>query len=327
MSNSGQSKKVSDISSNRKQVLKEFGIFAVDILYNAVVIIVLVVLIRSFLISPFRVIGASMSDTLRSNEFILIDKLSYRLGEPSRGDAVVFKPPITNKYSYKFEKEVTTDAEGIGMLDLTLLHTPKNVIYCQNGFTALFWFCLDSVEGGDIVFFQPSGNSNEDEMTWQYAERRTVTEEEDNAKRLVFQGKANRSYLVRIYDVEGPEFFVKRIIGVPGDTLKIENGRVYLKSQQTDSFVELDETYLNEENRDHTYFNQTVQQDEIVVPEGVYFVLGDNRNHSNDSRSWFAPIDQKYTPYVPLKNISGRVLVVLWPPQSTRIIPNGVLEQ
>ena len=81
---------------NSKELLKEIGLFVADILYNAVVIIILVVLIRSFLISPFRVMGASMEDTLYSNEFILIDRLSYRLGIPERGDAVVFRPPITN---------------------------------------------------------------------------------------------------------------------------------------------------------------------------------------------------------------------------------------
>jgi signal peptidase I len=62
-----------------KKFLKELGLFVADILYNAIVIIVLVVLIRGFLISPFRVVGSSMSDTLQNKEFILIDNSVMRL--------------------------------------------------------------------------------------------------------------------------------------------------------------------------------------------------------------------------------------------------------
>ena len=91
-------RKASRRKSDRREPLKEIGLFLSDILYNAVIIIVLVVLIRSFLISPFRIIGSSMADTLQNNEFILIDKLNYHLGKPDRGDPIVFLPPITNKY-------------------------------------------------------------------------------------------------------------------------------------------------------------------------------------------------------------------------------------
>ena len=53
-----------------KRPLKEIGLFILDILYNAVIIIILVALIRSFIIAPFKVVGSSMSDTLKNNEFI-----------------------------------------------------------------------------------------------------------------------------------------------------------------------------------------------------------------------------------------------------------------
>src|SRR3989338_1314182 len=85
---------------------KEAALFLLDILYNAAIIIVLVVVIRPFIISPFRVVGSSMADTLHSKEFIIVNKFTYALGEPKRQDIIVFRPPISNKYSPKFEEEI-----------------------------------------------------------------------------------------------------------------------------------------------------------------------------------------------------------------------------
>lgn len=308
-----------------RRILKELGLFLVDILYNAIIIIILVILIRTFLISPFRVVGSSMADSLHSNEFILIDRLSYRLSEPNRGDAVVFKPPITSKYPHKFEEAVTTDENGAGVLDLSDLRTNKNVIYCQNAFVKSFWFCKDRVHKGDLVYYRPIQNkSNSDfELSWKNAQKKEVSEEEIKNKKLVINGTANQSYSIRIYSASGPEYFVKRIIGIPGDTVKIENGRVYIKYVGTEDYIEIEEDYLNEENRNNTYFNQKMADNSFLVPEGSYFLLGDNRNHSNDSRSWFSPIDQEHVPYVLARNISGKVMIVLWPLQDVRFIPSA----
>ncbi len=84
--------------------------------------------------------------------------------------------------------------------------------------------------------------------------------------------------------------FVKRVIGVPGDTVEIQRGTVILNS------IPLDEPYIT--RRD------TGNMGRVTVPEGGYFVLGDNRRASNDSRSW-GP--------VPTENIIGRALVSFWP--------------
>lgn len=306
-----------------KRILKEVGIFAADILYNAVIIIILVILIRTYLISPFRVVGSSMADTLHSNEFILIDKLSYRLNEPERGDPVVFKPPITNKYPQKFEEVVVTDESGQGTLDFESLVTNKSVIYCQNKLTKSFWFCKDKVKEGDLVFYRPisSDTTSRFDTTWQTYEKENIASKEIESQKFIINGEPNKSYLVRIYSENGPEFFVKRIIGIPGDEIKIDNGRVYLKTPQSSDFIEIDEKYLNDENRNNTYFSQKMESNTIKVPEGYYFLLGDNRNHSNDSRSWFSPIDQEYSPFASKESLNGKVLVVLWPLSGIRFIP------
>lgn len=310
-----------------RQFLREAAFFVLDILYNALVIIVLVVLIRSLLISPFRVIGSSMADTLQSNEFILIDKLSYRLDEPRRGDPVVFRPPITNKYPHKFEEAVILDARGNGELPLDSLQTPKPVIYCQNRLVQAFWFCQEKVGAGDLIFSLPyAAGQPLSESAWQQAAFATVSDEDVARGKLLFSGAPDRAYRVRIYDDAGPEYFVKRIVGIPGDTLKIENGQVYLKTAGTDDFIALEEPYLNAENSRHTYFNQHVGVNTFTVPDDQYFVLGDNRNHSNDSRSWFSPITEDHTPFVARRNLSGKVLVVLWPPAELQVLPAGALE-
>jgi len=70
------------------------------------------------------------------------------------------------------------------------------------------------------------------------------------------------------------KLYVKRIIGLPGDHIEIVDGKVYINNSETP----LDEPYLAEV--------MTGSYGPYDVPEGCYFVMGDNRNHSYDARSW-----------------------------------------
>ena len=81
--------------------------------------------------------------------------------------------------------------------------------------------------------------------------------------------------------------FVKRVIGVPGDTVSFSEGFVYINGSK------LDEPYISQQ----TYSSKT-----FTVPEGCYFMLGDNRGDSKDSREWI-------NPYVPKKEICGKVFL------------------
>jgi len=71
-----------------------------DVILNIVIIVAIVVVIRTFLVSPFQVEGSSMTNTLEHKEYIIINKLAYRLGNPQNGDVVVFRPPNDRKKHY-----------------------------------------------------------------------------------------------------------------------------------------------------------------------------------------------------------------------------------
>lgn len=305
-----------------RRFLRETGLFLIDIFYNAVVIIILVVLIRSFLISPFRVVGSSMADTLENKEFILIDKLSYTVGNVDRGDPIVFLPPATSKDTPKFEESIIMNKSGSGTFDFSELVKNKNAKYCEGTFK-YFWFCKDKVKEGDLLYYAPQKSvlsHSAMQTNWELAKNLQIDKNSHKQGLITLKGDPNTSYSIRVYDSKGPEYFVKRVIGVPGDTVKIDNGRVYIKGPEDADFAQIDESFLNGENLNRTYISQKQRQNIYEVPDGKYFVLGDNRNHSNDSRSWLEPITQDAFPYVLEANISGKVMIVLWPANEIRFI-------
>ena len=113
-----------------------------------------------------------------------------------------------------------------------------------------------------------------------------------------FREPARGEVIVFRYPEDPSQFFIKRIIGLPGDEVRISDGSVSVRANGTDTFAELDETpYLSPDLR--TGGNMDVQ-----VHKGEYFVLGDNRPASSDSRAWG----------VVTKNaIMGRAWIRAWP--------------
>ncbi|MCL2576193.1 MAG: signal peptidase I [Defluviitaleaceae bacterium] len=96
--------------------------------------------------------------------------------------------------------------------------------------------------------------------------------------------------------------YLKRIIGLPGETLEIINGLVYING----SSAPLDEWYLLEPPVGWSLINQRFE-----IPEGTYFVMGDNRNDSKDSRGLGANAWQNI--FIPKENILGRVSFTYFP--------------
>lgn len=123
------------------------------------------------------------------------------------------------------------------------------------------------------------------------------------------------------------DFYIKRIIALPGERVKLENGKVFLFNKNHQSGVKLKEEYLNEENKDHTYPVPSHVVKHFEVPENSYFVLGDNRKKSTDSRTCFRgaadPVCSGQEDYfLPIKNIEGKASIVLWPFNKLRLVKN-----
>jgi signal peptidase I len=121
------------------------------------------------------------------------------------------------------------------------------------------------------------------------------------------------------YPVHPNEHFVKRVVGVPGDRLRLINREVYVNGSHLqepyvqhvstrhdvfrDEFPRLDVSAPGLEGGWWLEMKKLVEDGELIIPEGSYFVLGDNRDDSDDSRYWG---------FVPRENIVGRPLLIYW---------------
>jgi len=101
------------------------------------------------------------------------------------------------------------------------------------------------------------------------------------------------------------EEYIKRIIGLPGDTVEVLYGIVYVNG------FKLNEPYVNKNAFHYSLPKQ-------IVPAGNYFVLGDNRDVSNDShKGWF----------LPRENIIGKAWLITWPPSDWSVVPSFPLSE
>jgi len=98
------------------------------------------------------------------------------------------------------------------------------------------------------------------------------------------------------YPQDPTKSYIKRVIGTPGDRVRIAEGQVWVNGRL------LVEDYVPDENRDFASWHDGQEQ---IIPPGDYFVLGDHRNSSSDSRMWG---------WVPRDNIYGKAVFVYWPP-------------
>lgn len=167
-----------------------------EIIKFALLALVIVIPIRTFIAQPFIVSGNSMVPTFENNEYLIVDEISYRIHEPERGDVIIFR-----------------------------------------------------------------------------------------------------------YPKDPSKFFIKRIIGLPGETLTINGQKITVKNESHPEGFVVEEPYVK---------NQATNELTVTLPEGQYFVMGDNRSASSDSRVWGN---------VPEKNIIGRAFLRVLPIAEASVLP------
>lgn len=164
-----------------------------EIVEIIVIAVAAVFIVRTFLVQPFLVSGASMSPNFSNGDYVLVDEITYRIRPPERGEVVVF-------------------------------HDPENY----------------------------------------------------------------------------GTYFIKRVIGLPGETVRIDNNTVTVSNSGAPQGIALSESYLPK----GIITSISGGSDRYALSSSTYLVLGDNRPNSFDSRSWGV---------LPAKNIVGLVRVRLWP--------------
>lgn len=174
-----------------------------ELLKFAVIAIPIVLLIRTYVIGPFIVSGASMDFTFTNGQYLIVDELSYYFNSPKRGEVVIFKYPLDTK-----------------------------------------------------------------------------------------------------------RFYIKRIIGLPGETVSIENGRVTVSGSEYPRGHVLTEPYIDQTNK-------KIDTLTTKLGENEYFVMGDNRAGSSDSRMW-GPVEKDL--------IVGRPLLRLFPVNKIDMFPGRYQE-
>lgn len=186
---------------------------AIEFIRDLVVILIIVIIIRTYIAAPFQISWTSMETSYHDNEFIIVNKFSYawllwmKVWDPNRWDVVIFKP------------------------------------HAQN---------------------------------WK-------------------------------------EFYIKRVIWMPWETIKFQDWEVFIKKVWGKSFIKLNEDYLSPINKWKTFLTFDVKETEFKIPNWEYFLIWDNRNNSSDSRSCFlscAIPDSSH--FIKRNDIEWRVFLDFW---------------
>lgn len=125
-----------------------------------------------------------------------------------------------------------------------------------------------------------------------------------------FENPKRGDVIIFRYPLNTKKFFIKRIIGLPSETVEIRGTQVVIKDKENKKSLALKESYIDIDNARKSRNDQT----SITLKEDEYFVMGDNRNESSDSRIW-GPLKRSL--------IVGRPFVRLFPVGKISVLPGA----
>lgn len=158
-----------------------------------IIILLIVIFVRSFIVTPFRINGDSMETSYHNKEYILVNKFSY-----------------LDFQTHFDEMETNNEKNFVGTILSWISQLPVHV---------------GDPRRGDVVVLRP----HVDELR---------------------------------------EYYIKRVIGLPGDIIRFEDGKVLIKEKGSEQFVEINESgYLSNINNGHTYLPESVEANQFTVPE------------------------------------------------------------
>lgn len=284
--------------------------------YTEILIVAITVAfgIRALFIQPFKIPTSSMQPTLFGIHYIqkkiipdIPQPFNYLLCSTERlklevkqdGEFLGFYPPFTKWFIFPWT------AFQIGDVKYELPGTIEQVIqYCfaQQGkplyFKAGTVLCDGWLSLGDHLFV--------DRFTYHFSPPKRGDIVIFTTDGLKTDGTSEPLSKVGFY-------YVKRLIGMPGDTLKIVNNMLYVKTTNSTSFIQITDFNIPAINRIYSYkggyhghfpIGRLAIGKEVKVPVNNYFMLGDNTLWSADSRYWG---------FVPKRNIVGKASFVFWP--------------
>lgn len=127
------------------------------------------------------------------------------------------------------------------------------------------------------------------------------------AKILKFAAPKRGDIVVFKYPEDPKLMFIKRCVGLPGDIIMVRDKKLYINGKK------IDEPYVSNKDKRILGFKESIRDfyGPVTVAPGSYFMMGDNRDFSTDSRFWG---------FVPGENLRGKAWIVYWPPKRWRVV-------
>ena len=331
---------VDDLQENRKAARKKRSPFSIifEVLLYVAIIVFCIFVVPTYILQRTVVDGNSMQDTLQNGDSLLVNKFIYRIHDPERYDIIVFYPKGHDVDEYYVKRIYGLPGETV--------YIDNNSIYI-NGKKIDDPYAKDAMDDSQIELGTKEKpytlKSDEYYVLGDHRsvslDSRSIPQGEDPdapgpVKRENIAGKVFlriwplnqfgdsllvNKFIYRIHDPERydiivfypkghdvDEYYVKRIYGLPGETVYIDNNSIYINGKK------IDDPYAKDA-MDDSQIELGTKEKPYTLKSDEYYVLGDHRSVSLDSRSIPQGEDPDAPGPVKRENIAGKVFLRIWP--------------